>query len=207
MEVPMYHNAKPNGSLIVAAYVLAVAIAACDRRLVTDVRKSGGVNAGPSATGNSTTRMQRGVPEVPTISDRFASLVPEFAGAYRGRGGLVVRVTDLALPRSGGADSARALLNRELSAYGRGDLVVSFELARYEYRRLKEWLETGLDSLGSYRAVSWSIDQRTSQIRVGFLDAASQSGFRAALAKLGVPSDAIVTSLDSADHVRDNVGR
>jgi hypothetical protein len=183
----------------------AVVMVACKRpELVTDVKKSVGATSVRYALGNSLVHPMRPpipvVPQVPSIAERFAELVPEFAGAYR-NGTLVIRVTDLRLSRSGGEAAARALLQGELSARGRGDLTLSFEEAKYDYRRLKSWLDASLDALGTYKAVSWGIDQRTSQIHVGLPDVASQRGFQAALSKLGVPSDAIVTSIESADKV------
>jgi hypothetical protein len=138
------------------------------------------------------------VPAPQSTEERFAKLVPEFAGAYRGAGNvLIVRVTDLRLSRSGGPAAARASLQADLSALGRPELTVEFELAKYEYSRLQSWIDAMLDSLGAYRAVSWGIDQRTSQIRVALPDTASQRGLVGVAGRLGIPTDALVTSVES----------
>jgi hypothetical protein len=142
------------------------------------------------------------VPVVPPIHERFAKLVPEFAGAYRGDGNsLVVRVSDLNFSRTGSAAIARALLENELKASGRGELTVTFEPARYDYNQLRTWLALCLDSLGTYKPVSWSIYQRTSQIRVGFANESALSGFKSAVAKLGIPSDAVLLGLEPEDQL------
>jgi hypothetical protein len=138
------------------------------------------------------------VPAPPSAEERFAKLVPEFAGAYRGAGNvLVIRVTDLRLSHSGGPAGARALLQADLNALGRPELTVEFELAKYEYSRLQSWIDAMLDSLGAYHAISWGIDQRTSQIRVGLPDTASQRRLVGVAVRLGIPTDALVTSIES----------
>jgi hypothetical protein len=138
------------------------------------------------------------VPAPVSTERRFAQLVPEFAGAYRGAGNiLVIRVTDLQLSRSGGPAAAQALLQEDLKAHGRGELTISFELAKYDHSRLQSWIDAMVDSLGAYHAASWYIDERTSRIHLGFPDAASQQGLVRAAIKMGVPADAIVAGLDS----------
>lgn len=78
------------------------------------------------------------VPLVPPIEERFAKLVPEFAGAYRGDGNsLIVRVSDINFSSTGSAAIAKALLENELKVGGRGELTVTFERARYDYSQLR----------------------------------------------------------------------
>ena len=142
------------------------------------------------------------VPVVPPIEERFAKLVPEFAGAYRGDGhSLIVRVSDINFSRTGSAAIAKALLEKELKAGGRGELTVTFERARYDYSQLRTWLALCLDSLGTYKAVSWSINQRTSQIRVAFANETALSGFKSVVANLGIPSDAVVLGIEPEDQL------
>lgn len=142
------------------------------------------------------------VPVVPPIEERFAKLVPEFAGAYRGDGhSLIVRVSDINFSRTGSAAIARALLENELKASGRGELTVTFDRARYDYSQLRTWLALCLDSLGTYKAVSWSIYQRTSQIRVAFANESALSGFKSVVANLGIPSDAVLLGLEPEEQL------
>jgi len=54
-----------------------------------------------------------------------------------------------------------------------------------------------VDSLGAYKAASWYIDEHTSQIHVGLPDAVSRQGLVKAAIRIGVPTDAVVASLDS----------
>jgi hypothetical protein len=142
------------------------------------------------------------VPVVPPIAERFAKLVPEFAGAYRGGGhSLIVRVSDINFSRTGSAAIAKALLEKELKAGGRGELTVTFERARYNYSQLRTWLALSLDSLGTYKAVSWSINQRTSQIRVAFANETALSSFKSVIANLEIPSDAVVLGLEPEEQL------
>jgi len=131
-----------------------------------------------------------------------AKLVPEFAGAYRGGGhSLIVRVSDINFSRTGSAAIAKALLEKELKAGGRGELTVTFERARYNYSQLRTWLALSLDSLGTYKAVSWSINQRTSQIRVAFANETALSSFKSVIANLEIPSDAVLLGLEPEEQL------
>jgi hypothetical protein len=90
---------------------------------------------------------------------------------------------------------------KELKAGGRGELTVTFERARYDYSQLRTWLALSLDSLGTHKAVSWSINQRTSQIRVAFANETALSGFKSVVANLGIPSDAVVLGLEPEEQL------
>jgi hypothetical protein len=114
---------------------------------------------------------------------------------------LIVRVSDINFSRTGSAAIAKALLEKELKAGGRGELTVTFERARYYYSQLRTWLALSLDSLGTYKAVSWSINQRTSQIRVAFANETALSGFKSVVANLGIPSDAVVLGLEPEEQL------
>ena len=131
-----------------------------------------------------TTLQVGGPPE--TGSQRLAQLVPTFAGAVvEGSRTLVVYLTDLR-----DATNARALIEAHLRDRGRPELSVTIRGAQYRYAQLRSWR----DALGlgwSSGVVIRDIDERNNRLRVGIVGEQARAVVEAALARLGVPPDAV----------------
>jgi len=97
--------------------LMAVVLTACSSDDPTPPPKDGRLLPMNGRSQRSVRTAMLPVPAAVSTEERFAVLVPEFAGAYRGAGNvLVIRVTDLQLSRSGGQDAVRALLQQDLTA-------------------------------------------------------------------------------------------
>ncbi|MEO7713372.1 MAG: hypothetical protein ABIV10_10690 [Gemmatimonadaceae bacterium] len=134
-----------------------------------------------------------------TIDDQFRSvgaLVPEFGGFYLDDSGrpTVVLTRDDALP------AARAALTSVFEA-GFGRAPWQSASGRYGYLALANWRDDLTKKLlrGVNGVSSTGLDHMRNKVRVGVTSDAGSRAVTEALAKLGIPTDAVIIAFEEPD--------
>lgn len=118
--------------------------------------------------------------------------IPGFGGFFLGEGGVpTVYLTDL---------SRRDAAERALGAYVRGRGLATAQLrvvpGQFGYAQLAAWFDrVSPEALAVPGAVFVDLDEASNLVRIGVENAAASAGVRGVLARLGVPSSAVIVEL------------
>ncbi len=148
----------------------------------------------------SATPMQSASDMVEPHFDAMADAIDGFAGMYYERGELIVRV-------AGSADHSNVVpaiegyqggvyLSRADGGPGRRD--VRIEPADFTFRQLHEWRQRALAAFNLPGVRSLDLDERLNRVEIGVSSLDISGSVEEVVAKLGVPSEAVVITVKPA---------
>ena len=157
----------------------ALAISACQENSTPTSPDAGLV---PNAA-----RQSRG-PELPSAAE-FDRQVPGFGGFFLTRDG----IPTVYLTRGANRAPAERLLAGYLAAKGLSTAAVHVAEARYGWKQLERWQESAtVEALAVPGAVFVDNDETTNRVLVGVENMGAMGRVRAAVARLGIPDDAVI---------------
>jgi hypothetical protein len=165
----------------------ALAISACQENSTPTSPDAGLVPA--------TARVSQG-PELPSAAE-FDRQVPGFGGFFLDRDG----TPTVYLTRGASRAPAERVLAGYLAARGISTAAVHVAEARYGWKQLERWQESAtVEALALPGAVFVDNDETTNRVLVGVEDLGATGRVRAAVARLGIPDDAVI--VQRADPIR-----
>jgi hypothetical protein len=161
------------------AAVAALAISACQDNSTPTSPDAGLV---PNAA-----RQSQG-PELPSAAE-FDRQVPGFGGFFLSRDG----TPTVYLTRGASRAPAERVLSGYLAAKGISTAAVHVAEARYGWKQLERWQESAtVEALAVPGAVFVDNDETTNRVLVGVENLGAMGQVRAAVARLGIPDDAVI---------------
>jgi hypothetical protein len=135
----------------------------------------------------ATARSSQG-PDLPSAAE-FDRRVPGFGGFFLDRDG----APTVYLTRGAGRAPAERVLAGYLAAQGLSTAAVHVAEARYAWKQLERWQESAtVEALAVPGAVFVDNDETTNRVVVGVEDPGAMGRVRAAVARLGIPDDAVI---------------
>jgi hypothetical protein len=135
----------------------------------------------------ATARVSQG-PDLPSAAE-FDRQVPGFGGFFLGLDG----TPTVYLTRGASRAPAEQVLAGYLAAKGISTAAVHVAEARYGWKQLERWQEAAtVEALAVPGAVFVDNDETTNRVRIGVENLSAMGQVRAAVARLGVPDDAVI---------------
>jgi len=135
----------------------------------------------------ATARFSQG-PDLPSAAE-FDRQVPGFGGFFLSRDG----TPTVYLTRGASRAPAERVLAGYLAARGISTAAVHVAEARYGWKQLERWQESAtVEALAVPGAVFVDNDETTNRVLVGVADLGAMGQVRAAVARLGIPDDAVI---------------
>jgi hypothetical protein len=160
------------------AAAAALAISAC---------QDNSTPTSPDAGLVPTARISQG-PELPSAAE-FARQVPGFGGFFLSRDG----TPTVYLARGASRAPAERVLAGYLAAKGISTAAVHVAEARYGWKQLERWQESAtVEALAVPGAVFVDNDETTNRVLVGVENMGAMGQVRAAVARRGIPDDAVI---------------
>jgi hypothetical protein len=157
----------------------ALAISACQDNSTPTSPDAGLVPA--------TARVSQG-PDLPSAAE-FDRQVPGFGGFFLDRDG----TPTVYLTRGASRAPAERVLAGYLAAKGISTAAVHVAEARYGWKQLERWQEAAtVEALAGPGAVFVDNDETTNRVLIGVENLAATGRVRAAVARLGIPDDAVI---------------
>jgi hypothetical protein len=127
-------------------------------------------------------------PELPSAAE-FDRQVPGFGGFFLSRDG----TPTVYLTRGASRAPAERVLSGYLAAKGISTAAVHVAEARYGWKQLERWQESAtVEALAVPGAVFVDNDETTNRVLVGVENLGAMGQVRAAVARLGIPDDAVI---------------
>jgi hypothetical protein len=127
-------------------------------------------------------------PDLPSAAE-FDRQVPGFGGLFLNRDG----TPTVYLTRGASRAPAERLLAGYLAARGISTAAIHVAEARYGWKQLERWQESAtVEALAAPGAVFVDNDETTNRVLVGVENLGAMGQVRAALARLGIPDDAVI---------------
>jgi hypothetical protein len=140
-------------------------------------------------------RLSQG-PDLPSAAE-FDRQVPGFGGFFLSRDG----TPTVYLTRGASRAPAERVLSGYLAAKGISTAAVHVAEARYGWKQLERWQESAtVEALAVPGAVFVDNDETTNRVLVGVENLGAMGQVRAAVARLGIPDDAVIVQRVDAIH-------